>query len=169
MEVRKLTLNKLIGMEVSATQFEVLRFPIGTNVQQQAVANVTVRVEGSADVYYGKEAEPGKTLNAGTCSIEGDWARISTYDEFRLKVMTPTLRYYCIRDYKNRFLNPAVLRGSAGNAVTVPSNKNIFIAMGSVAVGGVEVSAPGQFFTSDGATDIQVLADVLMIQFDRAE
>jgi len=169
MDLHKLSLSKLIGFEITAKQHDVLRFPIGTNVQQTATANVTVRVEGTVDVYYGKEIEPGKTLPAGTTSIEGDWGRIAHYDEFRLKVTTPTFRYYCVRDYKCRHLNPATLRGSAGNAVTVPSNKNIFIAMGSVAVGGVEISAPGQFFTSDGATDVQVLADALMIQFDRAE
>lgn len=169
MEVRKLTLNKLIGLEVSATQFEVLRFPIGTNVQQEAVANVTIRVAGSADVYYGKESEPGKTLNAGTSSVDGDWARISTYDEFRLKVMTPTFRYYCIRDYKNRYLNPLVLRGVSGGAVSVSANKNMFVAIGTVTVGGVEISAPGQFLTSSERVEVQVLADAMMIQFDRAE
>lgn len=169
MEYHKLSLNKLTGYEVFAKQHDVLRFPIGTNIQQEATANVTVRVEGTADVYYGREMEPGKTLSAGTTSIEGDWGRIAHYDEFRLKVTTPVFRYYCVRDYKSRHLNPSVLRGDAGGVVNVPSNKNVFVATGSVSVGGVEISAPGQFFTSDGVTDVQVLADALMIQFDRAE
>lgn len=169
MQYHKLSLSKLIGFEITAKQHDVLRFPIGTNVQQEATANVTVRVEGTVDVYYGKEIEPGKTLPAGTTSIEGDWGRIAHYDEFRLKVTTPTFRYYCIRDYKCRHLNPSVIRGDAGGAVNVPSNKNIFIGMGAVAVAGVEISAPGQFFTGEDAADVQVLADTLMVQFDRAE
>jgi len=169
MKYSKLILSKLIGFEVTAKQHNVLRFPIGTNIQQEATANVTVRVEGTVDVYYGKETEPGKTLPAGTTSIEGDWGRIAHYDEFRLKVTTPTFRYYCVRDYKNRHLNPATLRGSIGNTITVPSNKNVFVALGTVTVGGIEISAPGQFFTGTTDTDVQVLADALMIQFDNAE
>lgn len=169
MDYHKLSLNKLIGYEVFAKQHDVLRFPIGTNIQQEATANVTVRVEGAVDVYYGKEMEPGRTLHAGTTSIEGDWGRIAHYDEFRFKVTTPTFRYYCVRDYKNRYLNPSALRGNAGAVVNVPSNKNVFVAMGSVLVGGVEISAPGQFFTGDGDADAQIVTDALMIQFDRAE
>lgn len=169
MDYNKLSLSKLIGFEVNARQHDVLRFPIGTNIQQESTANVTVRIEGTVDVYYGKEIEPGKTLPAGTTSIEGDWDRIAHYDEFRLKVTTPTFRYYCVRDYKNRHLNPAALRGEAGSAIVVPSDKTVFVAIGTVAIGGIEISAPGQFFTSDGATDVQVLANALMIQFDRAE
>ena len=169
MQYHKLTLNKLQGIELTANQGEVLRFPLGQNIQQSAVANVTVRVEGHADVYYGSESEAGKTLCAGSTSLEGDWNKIAQYDEFRLKVTSPTYRYFCIRDYKSRNLNPFTIRGSAGETISIPANKNIFVGIGSVMVGGVELAAPAQFFTNTEATDVAIGADALMIAFDKAE
>lgn len=169
MEYRKLILKGLHGIELTATQGEMLRFVLGNNIQQAAVANVTLRVEGQADVYYGADTEPGKTLSAGSTSLEGDWGKIAQYDEFRLKVTSPTYRYYCVRDSANRFLNPQAIRGSAGETITVPANKNVFVGIGSVQVGGVEVAAPAQFFTGTEETQVQVGANVLMVAFDRVD
>lgn len=162
---KQLSLRKLIGYELTLDQGEDLLFAHGTGIQAADVANVTIRTEGSAEVYYGTETTPGKVLSAGSTSLEGDFAKIAGYESFRLKATTPKFKYICLRDYKSRDLKPVVHRHVAGQAVMFPAAKNLFLAIGSVTLGGATLVAPTQILAENGC-ELTVAEDALIVSFD---
>jgi hypothetical protein len=156
--------------QISGVQDDTWSWTIPTDISPLEIAAVSVFVEGTVlqqrtagtpSQYYKGAYE----RTAGTCGFEYATPLI-TAGTLSYTVTSPTFKYYCLTDTKNRYLNPVAYRPKNGETIDIPQGKIAFIAMGQVSFNGTIYNSPAYIeFINAGGT-LTATADSLVVQID---
>jgi hypothetical protein len=171
METRKLEFDEYDCYELSFVQGEKFSYtiPDGTvdfAALRDKAASFPIHVEGEVEVTY--ERYPGAAMRRVpmTTALSYPW----TYPDpgtVTMEVMTPTYRYYCVKDKRNRSIHFEELRVASGASATIPAGKNVFVVGGELTVAGQLMQAPFQVLT-DVDTTVSASSDCFGVVMPRA-
>jgi hypothetical protein len=145
--VRLLARSPLILLEVTGQQGDTLDVVQEVPAPRSAIAQVMVFVEGefSAQRVSGTPNVDGAPYvwKPGMMTLDRpDPDMVINPGKFRLTVTTPFALHYCVRRPDNRKMNYSAWRPTLGAATQLQLGEIMFVARGSVNIGGLQFDDP---------------------------
>lgn len=170
MKTKRVKVRELDVFEVSGVEGDEYHVDIPSGVEdcvmlRSQVANIVIYSRGEVALTY--ENYPGEVGRrvAGLTTIKDHW-QCPNPGRVTYEVVSPSFMYYCIKDRKNRHLKAEEFRLSKGELVTIPAQKNVFVALGSIQVNDRQLTAPAQVLTEREA-EVIATSDVVGAVFER--
>lgn len=131
--------------EYYAERGDVHEFVFTRDTPRAEYTNLVAYIEGAVEISRSDSPDVIRRVeSAGNTSNEYVWEMAPRGKQVH-KVITDTYRYYCIADCWSRKMTSRTLRFPESGNEALTTGVLVFIAMGSVVVNGVRLTAPAIF------------------------